>query len=122
VLNEELWVINRDGTELTRLTHTNDDWHGYLKSPHDSVPSWSPQENAITFARSSPSLASSAIYVINPDGSGLRQVLTLPGTLPGATELTVRRGHAGPRQTLMQHLKRIEMGGSVPQWGAEPSR
>jgi Tol biopolymer transport system component len=122
VLNEELWVINRDGTGLTRLTHTNDDWHGYLKSPHDSVPSWSPQQNAITFARSSPSLAKSAIYVINPDGSGLRQVLTIPGTLPGTTKQSVKGRIASSRQTLMQQLKRIEKGGSVPQWGAEPSR
>jgi Tol biopolymer transport system component len=122
VLNEELWVINRDGTELTRLTNTNDDWHGYLNSPHDAGPSWSPEGGAITFARFSPSLASSAIYVINPDGSGLRQVLTFPGPLPGAAELSVSRGHAGPRQTLMQRPRRIEIGGSVPQWGGAPPR
>jgi TolB protein len=122
VRNEELWVINGDGTGLTRLTHNNDDWHGYLKSPHDSVPSWSPQQNAITFARSSPSLTSSAIYIINPDSSGLRRVLKLPGTPPGGFELHGKRGSAGSRQTLVQQLKRIEKGGSDPQWGAEPSR
>ena len=84
VRNEELWVINRDGTGLTRLTHTNHDWHGYFNSPHDAGPSWSPEGSAITFARFSPSLANSAIYIIKQDGSGLRQVLTIPGTLPGA--------------------------------------
>jgi Tol biopolymer transport system component len=122
VLNEELWVINRNGTGLTRLTHTNGDWHGYLNSPHDTVPSWSPQGNAITFARLSPSLASSAIYVINPDGSGLRQVLTIPGLPPGSAERSARGGNAGPRQTLMQRPRRIEMGGSDPQWGAAPPK
>jgi Tol biopolymer transport system component len=122
VLNEELWVINRNGTGLTRLTHTNGDWHGYLKSPHDTVPSWSPQGNAITFARLSPSLASSAIYIINSDGSGLRQVLTIPGLPPGSAELSVSGRNAGPRQTLMQRLRRIEMGGSDPQWGVAPAQ
>ena len=116
-LNEEIWVINTDGTGLTRLTHTNEDWHGYLNAPHDTFPSWSPDGGAITFARLSPSLANSAIYVMNPDGSGLRQMLTLAGPPRSATGLSVSGGNAGPRQFLAQHLQRIETGGVDPQWG-----
>jgi TolB protein len=119
-LNEEIWAINTDGTGLTRLTRTNEDWHGYLNAPHDTVPSWSPDGNAITFARLSPSLANSAIYVMNPDGSGLRQVLTLPGSPPGAAGLSASGGNAGPRRFLAQHLRRIEIGGVDPQWGPAP--
>jgi TolB protein len=119
-LNEEIWVINVDGTGLTRLTSTNQDWHGYLNSPHDTLPSWSPDGSAMTFARFSPSLANSAICVMNPDGSGLRQILTLPGPPPGAAGLTANGGNAGPRQFLARHLHGIEKGGVDPQWGPAP--
>jgi Tol biopolymer transport system component len=119
-LNEEIWVINTDGTGLTRLTHTNEDWHGYLNAPHDTFPSWSPDGSAITFARLSPSLASSAIYVMNADGSGLRQILNLPGPPPGAAGLSASGANGGPTPFLAQHLKPIEMGGVEPQWGPAP--
>ena len=70
VLDEELWTINANGTGLTRLTNNNSHWNGYLTGPHDISPSWAPQGNAITFERASPAITSTAIYVINADGSG----------------------------------------------------
>jgi Tol biopolymer transport system component len=115
-LNEEIWVINVDGTGLTRLTSTNQDWHGYLNSPHDTLPSWSPDGSALTFARFSPSLAGSAIYVMNPDGSGLRQILTLPAQPNAGAPPSVSGGNSTPRQILIHHLRRIEIGGVDPQW------
>jgi Tol biopolymer transport system component len=118
VLNEELWVINRDGTGLTQLTHTNDHWHGYLNSPHDTVPSWSPQGDTIVFTRLSPDFSNSVIYVINRDGSGLRQLRTLPIPPQRATELRARATTL--RGRLRPDMRRIEVGGSDAQWGPKP--
>jgi hypothetical protein len=70
-------------------------------------------------SRGLPSLANSAIYVMNPDGSGLRQLLTLAGPPCGAAGLSAS-GNAGPRQFLARHLQGIETGGVDPQWGPAP--
>ena len=57
--DDELYVMNADGTGVTRLTnHDGDDWG----------PSWSPDSRRIAFA-SNPN-GNSDIYVANADGSG----------------------------------------------------
>lgn len=65
--NLEIYVMNADGSNPTRLTH----------SPRvDWLPKWSPNGEYIAFL-SSPNLEDGArndIYIVRPDGTGLRQL------------------------------------------------
>jgi TolB protein len=60
---DDVWTINADGTDLTRLTHS--------PGP-DFDPSWSPDGTQIAF-RSERS-GESEIWVMNPDGTGQRRL------------------------------------------------
>jgi len=55
-----LYIVNADGSNLTRLTHTEDNDHG---------PSWSPDGSRIAFHRNC------MLAIINSDGSNLRVIL-----------------------------------------------
>ena len=63
VLLTNICVINTDGTNLVKLTSDN----------VSSQPSWSPDGERIVFVKASD------IWVINSDGSGLRQLTSMPG-------------------------------------------
>jgi Tol biopolymer transport system component len=115
VLDEEIWVIDAGGM-LRRLTNNNSDWHGYLTGPHDLIGSWSPQGNAIVFERDSPTLSSSAIYIINADGTGQR--LVLQGPQKAALELPLATRHWS--QTAKDCLRLLLRGGAAPKWGPAP--
>jgi TolB protein len=117
VQNEEIWVINADGTDATRLTNNNRHWAGYTTAPHDFAPSWSPQGNAIVFERDDPSYASSAIFVMNADGSGLNQKLMLPRSARKAVELPLSKEGKLGKRTGNRRLRLIENGGAYPRWG-----
>jgi Tol biopolymer transport system component len=115
ILDEEIWVINADGSQPVRLTNNNRHWNGYLTGPHDFSASWSPQGNKIVLERDSPDFSSSAIYLINPDGSG--QTLVFQGMRNKGTEF-FRIGGVAPGHLLpKRHLKLIESGGFSPRWG-----
>ena len=60
--NSEIYVMNPDGSDQTRLTHNDN---------HDWWPSWSPDGQRIAFA-CQPGGGSFHICVINADGSSLR--------------------------------------------------
>jgi Tol biopolymer transport system component len=64
--NAEIWVINADGTGLTQLTDT--------AARHDFDPSWAPEGNAIAFDRANPDFTSRSVFVMRPDGSGLKRI------------------------------------------------
>ena len=63
--NSEIYVMNADGTGLTRLT--ND-------PAVDAYPAWSPDGNRIAFTSSRDGHYN--IYVMNADGTGVTQLTT----------------------------------------------
>ncbi len=62
--NDELYVVNRDGSELLRLTQNDWEW--------DRHPSWSPDGSEIVFWSNRD--GRKQLYVISPDGSNLRRI------------------------------------------------
>jgi TolB protein len=61
--NNEIYVVNRDGTGLRRLTN-----HPNI----DVTPTWSPTGNQIAFT--SDRSGSPQIYIMNADGSGVQRI------------------------------------------------
>jgi TolB protein len=66
--NSDIYVMNADGSNQTRLTHTGT----------ASEPNWSPDGTKIVFSGSSTTqnVSRSTISVINADGTGLREINT----------------------------------------------
>ncbi|HEX6039445.1 Ig-like domain-containing protein [Longimicrobium sp.] len=71
--SSDIWIANRDGSGLARLTESTE---------IDDQPTWSPDGQKIAF-RSYASERGSDIWIMNPDGSGKRQLT--PDPLPGIT-------------------------------------
>jgi TolB protein len=86
--NWEIYVVNKDGTDLQRLTDDPAD---------DGLPTWSPDGNAIAFVsnRGGPW----AVWAMTPDGSGQRQLFTMEGSPDGqvGTDTYASRGWAEER-------------------------
>ena len=74
--NYEIYVVNADGSAVSRLTNN---------SAYDLQPVWSPDGTKIAFDsdRDGNTVANTGIYVMNADGSGVRR-LTDPGGDYGA--------------------------------------
>lgn len=73
--NSEVFIMNRDGSNVRNLTNDPD---------FDGYPSWSPDGRYILFAsnRGHEDFDEFNIFIMNPDGTGLRQLTeTLPQTL-----------------------------------------
>jgi Tol biopolymer transport system component len=62
--NEDIFVMNADGSEETRVTRD---------PAADRHPAWSPDGKKLVFSRH-PAGPRSHLYIINPDGSGERQL------------------------------------------------
>lgn len=62
--NQEIYKINRDGTELTNLTNN---------SANDLDPDWSPINNKIVFVSSRS--GGNGIFTMAPDGSNVQEVI-----------------------------------------------
>jgi TolB protein len=68
--NSEIYLMNADGTGVTRLTSD---------AAYDAEPAWSPDATRIAFARTlwdSEQNPVFEIYVMNADGSGVRGLTT----------------------------------------------
>jgi len=62
VVNDRIFIINRDGTGLRQLTIENNPQYGFTD---DDAPSWSPNGQQIVFSRTG------FLYLINVDGTGI---------------------------------------------------
>jgi TolB protein len=72
--DDEIYVMNPDGTEQTRLTH---------HAGQDAFPRWSPDGRHIVFHRDtdpSPTARVLQLSIMNADGTGLTQMTDLPTT------------------------------------------
>ena len=65
--NWEIYVMNADGTEQTKLTHNPGE---------DTYPTWSPEGSRLVF--NSATVGYTDIYMINADGTGLTQLTSHP--------------------------------------------
>jgi Tol biopolymer transport system component len=112
--NEEIWVLDTDRNDIHQLTNNGND---YFAGPHDFHPSWSPQGDAIVFERDAPDFSSSAIYIMELDGTNCRKLLTLPNSLH-AKYSRPNQIQSRPRNALASdNSTQIEAGGALPQWG-----
>jgi Tol biopolymer transport system component len=71
-LRKEIWVVNPDGSGARQVTRTP-------ANNFDSNPSWAPDGSKLVFSRCAPSnghfcAGLQTIWVVKPDGSGLRQL------------------------------------------------
>jgi Tol biopolymer transport system component len=114
--NQEIWVVNAEGSSLNRLTTNGDD---YSAGPHDFSPSWSPQGDALVFERDAPDFSSFSIIIMKADGSSSKTLLTLRASATTNRSLDSRI-HGLRRGGAKRRLKEIEEGGVLPQWGVAP--
>lgn len=91
--NEEIYVINEDGTGLTRLTNNN-----YT----DLAPKWSPDGTKMTFEiKSAENDRDRDIYAMNADGTGVARLTddalldANPLWSPDGTTIAFTRGADG---------------------------
>lgn len=111
--NQEIWVVDAEGTGLRRLTKNGND---YFARPHDYNPSWSPQGDAIVFERDAPDFSSSSIVIMKADGSSGKKLFTLHPSSRTKRSVADRIQRSGSGLT-KHRLKDIEEGGMLPQWG-----
>ena len=70
--NYEIFVMDGDGTNVTRLTNN---------AANDGLPAWSPDSKTIAFASDQDGVW--AIWAVNPDGSNQRKLFNMGGSPDG---------------------------------------
>jgi len=76
--NEELWIINANGSHPHKLTNNNLTVHGYFSAPHDYDPSYSPQGDQIAFQRWNDQFTSVSVMIISANGTAPAVSIPLP--------------------------------------------
>jgi Tol biopolymer transport system component len=116
--NTDLWVVNRDGHGLAWLTGSAAHDFDIPPTYYDRAPSWSPHGDAIVFDQYVPSTNTQAIFVMNADGSGIRQIMKLSA----ATHRVIAQTSAQELQgTMRRHRfpREIELGGTWARWSPD---
>ena len=74
--HKELWIVNGDGSSPHRLEMTPPCGGSFSEASSAGcyAPDWSPDGSMIVFTRSSSDGGTENIYIVNADGTGLRQV------------------------------------------------
>lgn len=128
----DLYIINIDGTGLRQLTNNRS------TTATDVSPAWSPNGQKIAFIRYATAVGSSAIpkiYVINADGSGVRQLSdsnsnTLdydPDWSPDSTKIVFNRSTSQSSGIYVMNadgsnVKQISASGSQPAWSPDGTK
>jgi Tol biopolymer transport system component len=133
----QLYLVNADGTDLTQLT---------IMENGACQPSWSPDGSQLVFI--SPCLGradffetiynESSLYIINADGSGLKQLTPAPGSdfepawSPDGTRIAFTSVRGGFRQIYALDIESLEVTlltnttsaieSSQPSWSPEGSK
>jgi Tol biopolymer transport system component len=116
--NNDIWVIRRDGSDLTRLTgSTRTDYK--LRSYVDRGPSFSPDGQAVVFDSRNLSTNALGIFVISADGRSSAQLLRRPAAPPRKLPHPAAGPRSGMRMTARQLAREIEYNASWPRWSPE---
>jgi len=109
--NADIWIINRDGSGLHRLTGSTATDLDIPVAYYNDHPSWSPRGHAIVFDQYLVSGGANAIYIVGADGTGMMQLIARPAAPRSAAEAE-RKKH--------QHMPvEIQQGGFLPRWSPE---
>lgn len=114
--NEEIYTMNSDGTNQTRITNNN---------AQDTKPVWSPDGTQIAFV--STRSGNADIWIMNPDGSGLRNVTSDPANdidpawSPDGARLAFSSNRVGNQEIYVMnpdgtHITRLTENGAVDVW------
>jgi Tol biopolymer transport system component len=110
--NDEIWVMNADGTGLANLTNTGLGSTG----PGEGSPTWSPDGTRVAYARNDNDRI--GLWIMNANGSGQTQITTgprddYPDWSPDGTKLAFAHGNS-------IYTINVDGSGLTPLTAAEP--
>jgi Tol biopolymer transport system component len=113
--NGNVWVMNRNGGDLHRLTGSAASELDIPVDYYDHSPSWSPRGDRLVFSQYLPATNTENIFVINADGSER----TVIAQFPAARSSTNTSAQMRNRSKWRRGPREIEAGGAWPRWSPE---